>query len=75
MTRALSDYTLMPLEELTTPKEGRVVKLNRWWLVHDGKALFSEDRPQCNYFRSAVELLAPKGCAIEFIPVAYVPRY
>ena len=74
------EFIRMPLSELTTPHEGRIVYLNRWWCVTDKEeALFfrTYSSPQCNDSKRMCEHL----CAIKsdilvepvFVPVAYVP--
>jgi hypothetical protein len=77
------DYIRAPLQDITTPKEGRVCLLNRFWLVTgDGEVLFyrTYEAPQCHANEEAVKqlnaqlLAGPANWRVEKIPVAYVPR-
>lgn len=70
-------YIRMPVSELTTPREGRVCFLDRWWAVHlDSESVLffkSYRSPQCNRDRRFFEV-NPIACTSPmFIPVAYVP--
>jgi hypothetical protein len=69
----------MPLAELTTPKDGRIVYANRYWAITDDDcALFfrSYVSPQCNVYRRIVERLTADGqrARIEFVAIAFVPH-
>ena len=76
MTRPLDKITKVPLATLTTPREGAMVLLDRWWVVDDeGAYRWGVASWQCNSHRTIVERLAAKAypdARIEFIPVAYV---
>lgn len=70
-------------EELTTPKEGHVVKVDRWWAFLPGQGFiyFSPDgrhwTPQCNSNRAITEALIRQvypGAEAVFVPVAYEPH-
>lgn len=81
-------YNEVPLEELTTPKEGYVCMLNRYWLQGpNGGALSwdvprlagrSDRYPQCNSNVRIVERWSKTREAelsgYVFVPVAYWPR-
>lgn len=65
----------MSLEELTTPKEGRVCRLGRWWAVTEqNEVLFFKRHtsPQCNYNVEVMKSIHPEARHV-FVPVAYVP--
>lgn len=48
-------YSYVPLDELTTPREGAVL-VDRWWLVDPEKgAIFYEFSPQCNSSKTLCE--------------------
>lgn len=72
------DYIRMSLSDLTTPKGGRIVMTDRWWVVtEDEHVLFyrSYGSPQCNSNKAITERLAPSaGGKPVFVPVAYVPH-
>lgn len=66
--------------DVTEPKDGRVVMMNRYWQCADGdpkRALFwrSYDYPQCNKSEFIVEMFPVTPSAkICFIEIAYVPE-
>ena len=68
----------LPLKELTTPKDGYIVYLDRYWLVdEEDHALFAGDftRPWCNSNKRVTLSFQdnrPLKTSIQFIPVAYV---
>lgn len=75
------EFKTCSLEELTTPKEGYVCCLNRWWLCIDSKpAMFTNGKfsyPQCNHSEETAKLLAkrdPIFNQVIFIPTAYIKR-
>lgn len=69
-------YLRMPLDVLTTPRDGAICMMNRYWAVtSNDEALFykSYTSPQCNHDRSIVEhVMKEPGIKIVFIPVAYI---
>lgn len=69
-------FLRVPLEVLTTPREGALCYLNRYWLVTDAdEALFYKHytSPQCNTDKSIVERrLKRPGTKVVFVPVAYI---
>ena len=72
-----SDYIRMSLEELTTPKAGRLVVKDHWWaLTENGEALFYKTytSPQCNTSRQIAAKLGPGGTVATFVPLAFVPH-
>lgn len=75
--RLLDGMVYIPLEELTTPKQGRTCHVERWWVVHPEKgAAFYRNRrsPQCNDWEAYVQEWAKKFPNHECrkIDVAYV---
>lgn len=74
-------WILAPLEDIKTPKPGRICYGPRWWAVTpDDKVLFFDtySSPQCNINRSIVERLGKGFNAPETIPVyvemAFLPH-
>ena len=74
------DYTKKPwirmtLEDLATPKPGRICKGPAWWAVHDGCVLFfkSYASPQCNAHKAIIERIRP-DCTPTFIETSFVPH-
>ena len=66
----------MKVEDLLTPKEGRVCYGPRWWAVtEDDCVLFykSYNSPQCNTVKSICEHIRP-DCRVEFFDIAFVPH-
>ncbi len=86
MTILQKDFTLIPVSEVTTPRNGQVVMLDRWWTIvvengikcvlgYRGRG-FKSLSPQCHTRREFVEQRrpypAPDGAfTAEFLPVAY----
>lgn len=75
-----ADFLKMPVVELTSPREGSIVYLNRWWVITENdEVLFYTARgsfsPQCNGNKTVAErvLKLYPNAHIEQIPVAYVP--
>jgi hypothetical protein len=76
----MSDFYLMPMEQLISPSEGSVVFLERWWVVtEDNDVLFYTKggvfSPQCNRDKSIAEhgtTLYPNS-RVHLVKVAYVP--
>lgn len=68
-------YLRIPLEDLKTPKPGRLCVGPRYWAIHDGDALFyrAYSSPQCNVYESIVRRLAP-GLDCVFVEMAFVPH-
>lgn len=69
--------------DITIPKEGRVVRLNSWWLCVNGdpqKALFYNSSPQCNSDKKIADWIltktnVPESVSVVFIETAYIlPR-
>lgn len=78
---SIARYVQIPIEELTKPKDGYTVMLDRYWVVLNGKALFYKSSqqytsPQCNDNKALAAYLKdkcyPEGTEIQFIPIAYV---
>jgi len=73
-----SKLTFFTVEEMTTPKEGYICYLNRYWcLSEDGKIMrYKGYSWHCNSQESCAQHIANKlYCGkILFLPVAYVPN-
>ena len=70
-------YKRMSLAELTTPADGRVCYVKRWWAVtEDGHVLFYKTHrsPQCNPDKRVLEYNPICGTSLQLIAVAYVPH-
>lgn len=64
----------MTLQDLTTPKPGRICMGPHWWAVtDDGCVLFYGNSPQCNTDRRVVEHVR-KDCTPKLIEMAFVPH-
>jgi hypothetical protein len=76
ISRELYDY--VSIEDVSTPKEGYIVRLNRWWIVRDGHVLFYKQYwPQCNPSKEMVEYwirTRPEfdGCEAIQIHITYI---
>lgn len=73
----LDGMIYMSLEDATTPRQGAVCHVNRWWIVHPTKGLtFYRTRrsPQCNDWEPGVRdwLKRFPGHEVRQIPVAYI---
>lgn len=70
-------YTKVPISELTTPKNGYVCMLDRYWYVtNDECVLFYGDSPQCNVDKRVMEYrLEMSHYEIRLIPIAYRKPY
>ena len=68
--------TKVTLKELTTPREGQRVMLDRWWVVDKDSVLFYRKMfPQCNPSEEIARHIRDRiypDCAIVFVPVAFV---
>jgi len=79
MTIPIEKFIKMPVSELITPEDGRMVYCNRWWCVTENdEVLFfrSYVSPQCNSDKRLVDRLCkmkPFKTEAKFISVAYVP--
>lgn len=74
------DYSQVSLDELQRPKDGFVCYLNRYWLVHNGNALFYGNSPQCNKDKRVVEYCLKSNLNADnlecvFVPIAYVSNW
>lgn len=77
----MSDYSKkpwikIPLDEITTPQNGRMCLTHCWWAVtEDDCVLFfkTHGSPQCNTRRAIIERIRP-DCRAVFIEVAFVPH-
>lgn len=72
-------FKFISLEELTTPHEGDVVFLNRYWLLdEEGRAMIYTNggafTPQCNSSEAVAQRGASYSSDYRFIPIAYVNR-
>ena len=81
------NFTLIPVSDVTTPKNGQVVMTERWWtiVVENGVKHvlgyrgpgFRSLAPQCHALRAMMDQRtdpypAPCGTfSVEFLPVAY----
>lgn len=71
-----TDYDKAPwrkvsVEDLTTPKPGRLVMGGRWWAItKDGFALYYKTSPQCNSNKAIVEKILP-DCTPQWIELAF----
>lgn len=65
----------VPLDELTTPKSGRVI-VDGWWAVHPQRgAIFYGPSPQYNTDKRVTEKLQPElypWAEIQLIPLAFM---
>lgn len=71
----------IPIEDITTPKMGRICYTDRWWvLTPNNEVLFykSYTSPQCNINKAVIDhallKLHAEGCTAQFLPVAYLPH-
>lgn len=70
-----------PVNDITTPKAGRICYGPRWWKVtEDGSVLFFESycAPQCNVSQAVVEKIgkgyeAPQTTAV-YLEMTYLPH-
>ena len=73
-----SKLTFFTVEEMTTPKDGYICYLNRYWcLSEDGKIMrYKKYSWQCNSQESCAKHIADRIYTgkILFLPVAYVPN-
>lgn len=71
--------------DITEPKEGLVVMMDRWWLCVEGdpkRAMFFDNSPQCNRIKKIAEhnhrvIRYPEGFTniqTIFVEMAYVPQ-
>lgn len=61
----------VPIEELTTPKPGKIVRCGRWWAItKDGFALFYKSSPQCNPDKAVIEHIRP-DCTPQWLEITY----
>lgn len=80
------EFILVPIEDLVTPRGGRICSANRFWTIRDGKyAQFYKTygSPQCNpnemvcnsIVANRAARLAEKGCVetVVKIEMAFVP--
>lgn len=77
MNTTIERFKRVSITEVTTPGEGRVCLLNRWWIVTDQEEVlfFRGFSPQCNHDRSITERLNKiPNTTVRFIEVAYMPR-
>lgn len=77
----IKNCILVPLEEVTIPKEGHEVLMNRWWVTINDKAVIyvgpdsCSYSPQCNSVKEITERIIKKiypECTDVFVPVAYI---
>ena len=69
-------FIKMKVSDLAQPKDGRMVYMDRWWIVNaDEEVLFSRtySRPQCSTNRGLAERLKQEGCRLIFMSLAFVP--
>ena len=71
-------YVEIPLEELTTPREGYIVMLDRWWVTRNGNPVVAElgrgfTVPQCTRNQETAVKIAERLRLDSpiFVPVAY----
>ena len=77
----------IPIEEITTPKEGYIVHLDRWWNTKNNCVVFYKSdsglwnrggyelRPQCNVSRPIMEQTSKTAfpdCELTFLPLSYL---
>ena len=66
----MTSYREISLLELTTPRDGFTVLLNRWWATQNGNPIAC-----CHRDRYALLTWATaRGLDVTFIPVAYWPE-
>lgn len=80
----MMDKSKLNFIDVATPKMGRVVYTNTYWICKNGDletALFYGDSPQCNTNKSIVQNFADRklwgdDCDLQivFAPVSYVPN-
>ena len=81
MSDVPTDYNAKPwikmaVDDLTTPKPGRLIHSPAWWALTDDRCVLfykSYSSPQCNTSRQIVERVRP-GCDMMFIAVSYIPH-
>lgn len=76
-----SKWIRMSMDEVTTPKSGRICYTDRWWVVtRNNEVLFykSYTSPQCNHNKAVVDHALRNiqivECTVQFIPVAFIPH-
>jgi hypothetical protein len=72
------DWILVPVEDLTTPIDGRICRAKRWWAVTEAnEVLFYQTyhSPQCNVNEAIVKSLVVRNDfeSVKFIEMAFVP--
>jgi len=76
------DLVYRSIEDATTPREGYVAKLDRWWVAHPERGIaFAKFRgylaPQCNHDRRLPEHMVREmypGHEVIHLDVVFVPQ-
>lgn len=78
----MNGLVFIPLEGLTTPKTGKQVMVDYWWVVHPEKGAAFHQRgryksPQCNQDKTVTDYLfekmyADQGMEVRLIPMAFL---
>jgi hypothetical protein len=65
----------MSLEDIRTPKAGRICIGPRWWSVHNGDCLFFRGyySPQCNKDEEILKRICPELERI-YLDMAFIPH-
>lgn len=83
MNKSWIDKNLIavPIEEVSTPKTGRVARVDYWWLVKDGQVFKTKysNAFQCNKDRRVVdkiyeEVIRDHGFSAVNISIAYIEQ-
>lgn len=79
-----AQVALVPLVDLTQPRDGEVIT-NHWWTVHEGRAVlyragrrFPGWSPQCNRSEIVARRLQERcwpGAETVFVPTAYLGQF
>ena len=70
------EWIYMSLEDVQTPKPGRICYGPRWWAVNEkSEVMFygSYGSPQCNQNKQIVERIRPE-CGVVFLEFAFIPH-
>lgn len=79
--KSSGEWILVPISNLTTPKDGRICYCNHWWRVtEDNDVLFYRryTSPQCNSNKAVMERVGKAFDApittLQYIEVAFLPH-
>lgn len=81
MAIKLSDFITMSLEDLQTPKPGRLCHGPAYWVVVDGNVLFYKAyfSPQCNSNQQITERFIKADyfdgkATVQYVPLSFIPH-